>query len=105
MTTTTQTTTTKERQAIEVAKLEAELNALKVDAKKPGNLSPILEKMLVLEKSYRLSAAILAVLRQANDWQGICEHVVLLSKRRAQLKQAIGAVVREAITTSTKRQT
>ncbi len=63
--------------------------------------------MLVLEKSYRLSAdfvatprlcvAILAVLRQANDWQGICEHVVLLSKRRAQLKQAIGAVVREAM--------
>ena len=63
--------------------------------------------MLVLEKSYRLSAdfvatprlcvAILAVLRQANDWEGICEHVVLLSKRRAQLKQAIGAVVREAM--------
>ena len=63
--------------------------------------------MLVLEKSYRLSAdfvatprlcvAILAVLRQANDWQGICEHVILLSKRRAQLKQAIGAVVREAM--------
>ena len=61
----------------------------------------------MLEKSYRLSAdfvatprlcvAILAVLRQANDWEGICEHVVLLSKRRAQLKQAIGAVVREAM--------
>ena len=32
--TTTTTLTTKERQAIEVAKLEAELNALKVDAKK-----------------------------------------------------------------------
>ena len=66
--------------------------------------------MLVLEKSYRLSAdfvatprlcvAILAVLRQANDWQGICEHVILLSKRRAQLKQAIGAVVREAMSYS-----
>ena len=32
--TTTTTLTTKERQVIEVAKLEAELNALKVDAKK-----------------------------------------------------------------------
>jgi 26S proteasome regulatory subunit N5 len=64
--------------------------------------------MLQLEKQYRLSAdfvatprlcvAILSVLREQNDWDGLCEHVVLLSKRRAQLKQAIAAIVREAMT-------
>ena len=42
--------------------------------------------------------AILEVLRRAGDWKGVNEHVVLLSKRRAQLKQATAAMVKEAMT-------
>ena len=38
------------------------------------------------------------MLHAASDWKGINEHIVLLSKRRAQLKQAISAMVKEAIT-------
>ena len=45
----------------------------------------------------RFCVAILDVLRQAGDWKGINEHIVLLSKRRAQLKQAVGALVKEAM--------
>ena len=38
------------------------------------------------------------MLHRAGDWKGVNEHIVLLSKRRAQLKQAISAMVKEAIT-------
>ena len=36
----------------------------------------------------RVCVAILEVLHTANDWKGLNEHIILLSKRRAQLKQA-----------------
>jgi hypothetical protein len=45
----------------------------------------------------RFCVAILEVLHRAGDWKGINEHIVLLSKRRAQLKQAVGALVKEAM--------
>ncbi|EEH54574.1 uncharacterized protein MICPUCDRAFT_34916 [Micromonas pusilla CCMP1545] len=64
--------------------------------------------MLAQEKTYRLvpdfvatprfCVAILDVLFKAGDWDGINDHIVLLSKRRAQLKQAVGAMVKEAMT-------
>jgi len=66
-----------------------------------------LERMLALEKSYRLAAdavaaprlcvAIVDVLRAHEDWDGVREHVAALSKRRAQLKQAIAAMVRRCM--------
>ena len=34
---------------------------------------------------------------EAKQWKLLNEHVVLISKRRAQLKQAVGATVRETI--------
>ena len=37
------------------------------------------------------------MLHRAGDWKGVNEHIVLLSKRRAQLKQAVGALVKEAM--------
>lgn len=46
----------------------------------------------------RYCVGIMQVLHAAGDWKGINEHIVLLSKRRAQLKQAISAMVKEAIT-------
>mmetsp|Transcript_157 Transcript_157/g.336 ORF Transcript_157/g.336 Transcript_157/m.336 type:complete len:505 (-) Transcript_157:293-1807(-) len=91
----------------EVAQVEAVIVALKEEAAQPGQLSAVIEKMLAHEKTYRLQAdfsatprfcvAILSVLHRAADWKGINEHIVLLSKRRAQLKQALGAMVKEAM--------
>ena len=46
----------------------------------------------------RFCVAILEVLHRAGDWKGVNEHIVLLSKRRAQLKQAVAAMVKEAMT-------
>ena len=37
------------------------------------------------------------MLHKQGDWKGINEHIVLLIKRRAQLKQAVGALVKEAM--------
>ena len=45
----------------------------------------------------RFCVAILEVLHRAGDWKGVNEHIVLLSKRRAQLKQAVAALVKEAM--------
>ena len=73
----------------------------------PGKLSATLEKMLALEKTYRLAVdfvaaprlcvAIVDVLRSCDDWDGLCEHVAALTKRRAQLKQAITSMVRRCM--------
>lgn len=37
------------------------------------------------------------IYRNANDWKGLGEHVLLLSKRRGQLKQAVQAMVRQSM--------
>lgn len=37
------------------------------------------------------------VLREADDWPGLNEHILLLAKRRSQLKQAVQAFVRQAM--------
>ena len=37
------------------------------------------------------------MLREANDWPGLNEHILLLAKRRSQLKQAVQAFVRQAM--------
>lgn len=37
------------------------------------------------------------VLYEARDWKGLGEYVVLLSKRRGQLKQAVQAMVRQCM--------
>lgn len=39
----------------------------------------------------------LQVLRAADDWPGLNEHILLLAKRRSQLKQAVQAFVRQAM--------
>lgn len=42
-------------------------------------------------------AVIVKVLRAANDWAGLNEHIVLLSKKRGQLKQGIAKLVQESM--------
>ena len=63
-----------------------------------GNAAEAVETLLGIEKAQRLAedvtgtrlacTAVLDVLFDAKDWPGINEHVILLSKRRSQLKQA-----------------
>ena len=63
-----------------------------------GGVAEALETLLGIEKAQRLAedvtgtrmacTAVLDVLFDARDWPGINEHVILLSKRRSQLKQA-----------------
>ena len=62
-----------------------------------GKYSEAVESLLTLEKQSRLSEditstkmcckAILEVLYNAEDWQQLNEHILLLAKRRSQLKQ------------------
>ena len=62
-----------------------------------GKPSEALEGLLGLEKQQRLAeditgtkmacTAILTILREAGDWKGLNEHILLLAKRRSQLKQ------------------
>ncbi|EME27267.1 26S proteasome non-ATPase regulatory subunit 12 [Galdieria sulphuraria] len=71
-------------------------------------LSDVLGELLGLERNYRLAGLtaettkvcleIIRLCRKRGDWKLILEHVQLLSKRRAQVKQAIATVVRECMT-------
>lgn len=49
------------------------------------------------ETSRPLHPPPLQVLYEARDWKGLGEYVVLLSKRRGQLKQAVQAMVRQCM--------
>lgn len=72
-----------------------------------GNLHQAIEGLLNLEKTSRLSEdvtatkecckAVLEACVAAKDWKLLEEQVVLLAKRRGQLKQAVQAFVRQAI--------
>lgn len=87
--------------------LEADLDKWKTKAL-DGNVSDAVEGLLAIEKVQRLAEevggtrracqAILEVLHTAGDWKGLNDHILLLSKRRSQLKQAIQALVRQAMT-------
>lgn len=71
-----------------------------------GALDGALQNLLALEKTARLSAdvggttelvtAMIELCHSAKGWQTLNETIVLLSKRRAQLKQAVTAMVQQA---------
>jgi 26S proteasome regulatory subunit N5 len=66
------------------------------------------ERLLSLERVNRMAAAgpetsavcvaVIRVFSNLKDWKAVGEHVVLLSKRRAQLKAAVTKTVQEAMT-------
>ncbi|KAI8924944.1 hypothetical protein BC831DRAFT_463209 [Entophlyctis helioformis] len=74
---------------------------------KAGKLSEAIEQLLVLEKQTRTSAdlasnsrvllQIIGLAYRAKDWKLLNENIVVLSKKRALLKQAITKMVQEAI--------
>ncbi|KAG8038964.1 hypothetical protein G9C98_003271 [Cotesia typhae] len=73
-----------------------------------GKLHDALDQLLVLEKLTRTGAdmistsrvlvAIVEICFEAKNWAALNEHIVLLSKRRSQLKQAVTKMVQECST-------
>lgn len=73
---------------------------------KQGNLVEAIEMLLSLEKQARTGAdthstsrilvAIIKMCFDANDWETLNEHIVLLSKKRGQIKQAVTKMIQEA---------
>lgn len=72
-----------------------------------ASIEDAVEKLLVLERTNRMAAAapetaaacvaIVRLFRDRKDWKSVGEHVVILSKRRAQLKAAVTKTVQEAM--------
>ncbi|EIE19531.1 putative 26S proteasome regulatory subunit [Coccomyxa subellipsoidea C-169] len=91
---------------VDYSKLEEEVAAAKKHAEE-GDLTAALECLLSLEKQHRLGeditatklccTAILDALYEAKEWKLLNEHILLLAKRRSQLKQAVQAFVRQAM--------
>ncbi|KAK0082743.1 hypothetical protein PV325_009925 [Microctonus aethiopoides] len=73
-----------------------------------GKMHDALDQLLVLEKLTRTGAdmvstsrvlvAIVEICFEAKNWAALNEHIVLLSKRRSQLKQAVTKMVQECCT-------
>lgn len=92
---------------IDYEALDANIQVQRDLALKSGNLSEASENLLNLEKQMRLAAdvtgtksvvlAIIQICRETNNWKALNDNIVLLSKRRAQLKQAVAAMVQEAM--------
>uniref|UniRef100_A0A7R9YZL2 PCI domain-containing protein n=1 Tax=Chlamydomonas euryale TaxID=1486919 RepID=A0A7R9YZL2_9CHLO len=97
----------KQKGVVDMVKLGVDIAAATALAK-ASKLHEALEALLNLEKSSRLAedvtatkaccSAILSTCFEAGDWKMLEEHIMLLSKRRSQLKQAIQAFVRQAMT-------
>lgn len=86
--------------------LDAELPKIEATARN-GNLRDALDQLLVYEKQTRGAADLASTSRllclivklcfEAKDWKALNEHVVILSKKHGQLKQAISKMVNQAI--------
>lgn len=93
---------------VDMTKLNADIAGFLDLAKQQDKLHAALEGLLNLEKTSRLAeeitatkascSAILTACYDARDWKLLEENILLLSKRRSQLKQAVQAFVRQAIT-------
>mmetsp|Transcript_23505 Transcript_23505/g.51377 ORF Transcript_23505/g.51377 Transcript_23505/m.51377 type:complete len:487 (-) Transcript_23505:546-2006(-) len=93
------------RGVVDYSKLDEQIAELKTLAK--TDLEEALEKLLALEKTHRLGADMVATKKVCIGIVQVCyfsgnfkllnEHIVLLSKRRSQLKQAVVGLVQEAM--------
>lgn len=73
-----------------------------------GKLHDALDALLALEKQTRTGAdmvstgrvliAIVQICKEAGNWAALNEHIILLTKRRSQLKQAVAKMVQECCT-------
>lgn len=91
---------------VDMAKLSSDVQ-VQMDLAKQGKLTEAVEALLNLEKMSRLAeditatkaccTAILQACQEAGNWKLLEENVLLLSKRRSQLKQAVQAFVRQTM--------
>ncbi|XP_017786235.1 PREDICTED: 26S proteasome non-ATPase regulatory subunit 12 [Nicrophorus vespilloides] len=75
---------------------------------KAGKMHDALDCLLAFEKQTRTGAdmvstgrvlvAIVQICKEANNWPALNEHIMMLSKRRSQLKQAVAKMVQECCT-------
>lgn len=96
----------RQQQAVDPAKVQAELAAAAEHAA-AGRRQEAIDVLLALEKQGRVAedisatrqavTALLKILYEARDWKQLQEYVVLLSKRRSQLKQAVQSMVRQCM--------
>lgn len=73
-----------------------------------GKVHDALDQLLALEKQTRtvgdmistgnVLVAICQICKEAKNWAALNEHIVLLTKRRSQLKQAVTKMVQECCT-------
>lgn len=94
-------------QSKEEQEAQARVDALVAQARS-GDRQGALDALMALEKSGRLSEdliltraaclGMMEVFKAAGDWAGLQETIVLLAKRRGQLRAAVTAIVRRALT-------
>eukprot|EP00735_Rhodelphis_limneticus_P007225 TRINITY_DN19732_c0_g1::TRINITY_DN19732_c0_g1_i1::g.3270::m.3270 TRINITY_DN19732_c0_g1::TRINITY_DN19732_c0_g1_i1::g.3270 ORF type:complete len:462 (-),score=123.44,sp/Q2KJ25/PSD12_BOVIN/50.57/3e-155,PCI/PF01399.22/8.2e-18,ERp29/PF07749.7/0.24,ERp29/PF07749.7/5.7e+02,ATG16/PF08614.6/2.1e+02,ATG16/PF08614.6/4.3e+02,ATG16/PF08614.6/2.6 TRINITY_DN19732_c0_g1_i1:534-1919(-) len=102
------TTEASSKNDMESAELQKKIDELCELGRKPGQLSTALDGLLSIEKVHRLSGdlaktrqivvAIVQLCYDCKEWSILNDQLVLVSKRRAQLKQAIARMVQEAMT-------
>lgn len=83
-------------------KIAAAVALVKTDSRQAA-----IDKLLTIERINRMAAAapetaavcvaIIRILHKEKDWRAVGEHVVLITKRRAQLKAAVTRTVQEAM--------
>ncbi|KAJ9508568.1 hypothetical protein QJQ45_012123 [Haematococcus lacustris] len=94
------------KSTVDITKLKADI-AVQLDVGKQGKVHEALEALLNLEKMSRLAeditatrlscTAVLELCFEAKQWKLLEEQILVLVKRRSQLKQAIQALVRQAM--------
>ncbi|CAM4648258.1 unnamed protein product, partial [Caretta caretta] len=73
-----------------------------------GRLQEVIETLLSLEKQTRTASdmvstsrilvAVVKMCYEAKDWDALNENIIILSKRRSQLKQAVAKMVQQCCT-------
>ncbi|KAL4423423.1 hypothetical protein ABPG77_010001 [Micractinium sp. CCAP 211/92] len=96
-----------EKPVLNQEEVDRELAGYRELAAQPARRQEAIDGILAVEKKGRVAedvvatrkacSAVLEVLYEARDWKGLGEYVVLLSKRRGQLKQAVQAMVRQCM--------
>eukprot|EP00897_Mesotaenium_endlicherianum_P008565 jgi/Mesen1/7737/ME000407S06971 len=104
---TAQATTSGKNKGVDYEALDVNIETQRKVALEDKKINEALENLLNIEKQMRLAAditgtkkvvlAIIQICHASGDWKNLNEHIVLLSKRRAQLKQAVSAMVQEAM--------
>ncbi|MCO5576659.1 hypothetical protein L7F22_030474 [Adiantum nelumboides] len=97
----------KSKGGVDYDALDREIEAQRAVALKEGKLGPAIEALLNSEKQMRLAAditgtrkvvlAIVQLCRETHSWKQLNEQIILISKRRAQLKQAVSAMVKQCM--------